>query len=160
MTLNSMEALGKLYVDEGQHTRAAGLFTTVLKVRRRVLGENHPYTIEVQTCLGGVRLEQQRYAEAEPQLRAALDIYEKTTPDAWTRYQAESLLGASLAGQQKYEQAEPLLLSGYQGMTQRLATIPVYSRSALPRAEDWIIRLYLDWGKPEKAAEWRGKISR
>ena len=54
----------------------------------------------------------------------------------------ESLLGASLAGQKKYAEAEPLLLSGYQGMTQRIGTIPAASRFRLEQAGKQIIALY------------------
>jgi hypothetical protein len=39
--------------------------------------------------------------------------------DDWQRFRAESLLGASLARQKKYFEAEPLLLEGYQGMVAR-----------------------------------------
>jgi hypothetical protein len=51
------------------------------------------------------------FAEAEPS-RAR-------QPDDWQRFRAESLLGASLAGQKKYAEAEPLLLEGYRGMLTR-----------------------------------------
>jgi len=37
----------------------------------------------------------------------------KNQPDDWQRFRAESLLGASLAGQKKYANAAPLLLEGY-----------------------------------------------
>jgi eukaryotic-like serine/threonine-protein kinase len=69
------------------------------------------------------------------------------------------LLGASLAGQKKYAEAEPLLVSGYEGMRQRADTVPVYNRSQLEQAGKWIVQLYQDWGQPEKAAEWRAKLS-
>ena len=35
------------------------------------------------------------------------------------RFWAESLLGASLAGEKKYAEAEPVLLGGYRGMLVR-----------------------------------------
>jgi hypothetical protein len=28
----------------------------------------------------------------------------------------------------------------------------------LDHAREWIVQLYQDWGKPEKAAEWREKL--
>lgn len=45
-------------------------------------------------------------------------------PESWERYNCQSLLGASLAGEREYDEAEPLLASGYQGMSQRQASIP------------------------------------
>jgi eukaryotic-like serine/threonine-protein kinase len=67
-------------------------------------------------------------------------------------------LGASLAGQGKYAESEALLVSGFQGMIDHQAMIPVEDRSALTQAGEWIVQLYDRWGKPEKAAEWRSKI--
>jgi hypothetical protein len=49
-------------------------------------------------------------------LRACLAIREKKLPDDWRRFNAQSLLGGSLLGQQKYAEAEPLLVQGYEGM--------------------------------------------
>jgi len=63
-----------------------------------------------------------------------------------------------LAGQRRYAEAEPLLLSGYQGMIERQATIPTDSAPEVEQAGDRIVQLYDDWGKPEQAAEWRAKI--
>jgi eukaryotic-like serine/threonine-protein kinase len=100
----------------------------------------------------------QKYTEAELLLREAVESRGKTTLDSWERYQAHSLLGASLAGQKKYAAAEPLLLSGYQGLAQRAATIPAADRSVVRLGEDWIVKLYRDWGKPEEAVTWRARL--
>src|SRR5262249_2408509 len=54
--------------------------------------------------------------EAEPLLRACLAIQTKKAPDEWRTFETRSLLGASLLGQKKYAEAEPLLLQGYEGM--------------------------------------------
>jgi hypothetical protein len=70
------------------------------------------------------------------------------------------MLGASLAGQRKYGDAEPLLLAGYQGLSNRESTIPAPNRSAIEQAGERIVQLYQDWAMPEKAAEWREKIRR
>ena len=108
--------------------------------------------------LGDVWLQQLKYTEAEALLREALSGREKATPDGWERYKVESLLGAVLAAQKRYDAAEPLLLSGYQGLIQRQVSIPAVDRSLPRRAGDRIVQLYQDWEKPEKAAEWAGKL--
>jgi hypothetical protein len=51
-----------------------------------------------------------KFAESEPVAREAVEMDRKKRPDNWQRFRAESLLGASLAGQKKYAEAEPLLL--------------------------------------------------
>lgn len=78
----------------------------------------------------------------------------------WGRYSSENLLGASLSGQRKYTEAEPLLLAGYAGLLARAGTIPQENRWFVQQAGDWISDLYRDWGQPEKAAEWREKNSK
>ena len=76
-------------------------------------------------------------------------------------HRARALLGATLAGQRKYADAEPLLLSGHEGMAARQAAIPFEIRStALARASGWIVQLYRDWGRADKAAEWNEKLRR
>jgi hypothetical protein len=67
------------------------------------------------------------------------------------------LLGASLAGQTKYAEAEPLLIESYEGMIARKDRIAVPEQYHLDRARDWLVQLYQAWGKPSQAAQWRNK---
>jgi eukaryotic-like serine/threonine-protein kinase len=87
----------------------------------------------------------------------ALELDQKKRPDDWQRFRAESLLGASLAGQKKYTEAEALLLEGYNGMLARKQRIDIPSLYHLDRAREWLAQLYQAWVKPHKAAEWRNK---
>ena len=66
-----------------------------------------------------------------------------------------SLLGASLAGEKKYSEAEPLLLEGYQGMLALKRKMEVADWYHLDRSRQWILELYEQWGKPEKAVDWK-----
>jgi hypothetical protein len=61
-------------------------------------------------------------------------------------------------GQKRYAESEVLLLGGYQGLLRRRATIPAPYRAVLERTEEWILRLYRDWERPQKAAEWLDRI--
>jgi eukaryotic-like serine/threonine-protein kinase len=108
--------------------------------------------------LADLYVDQSRFAEAEALLQRALIVYEKTIPDTWSRYYSQSLLGASLAGQKKYPEAEPLLLSGYEGMVRLAPTISGVGRSDSELAVSRIMQLYEDWGKPEQAIVWRQKL--
>ena len=86
-----------------------------------------------------------------------MELERKKQPDNWQRFRAGSLLGASLAGENKYAEWEPLLLEGYQGMLARKDRIAVPDHYHLDLAHKWLVELYEAWGKPEKAAEWRAK---
>jgi hypothetical protein len=98
---------------------------------------------------------QGKFAESEPLASEAVETDRKKRPDDWQTYRAESLLGANLAGQRKYAEAEPLLLEGYRGMESRKDRIMVADRNHLDRARVWIVKLYQAWSKAEKAAEWK-----
>jgi len=82
-----------------------------------------------------------------------MEMNRKNRPDDWKGFRAESLLGASLAGQKKYAEAEPLLLEGFLGMLARKDGIAAPDRYHLQLAHQWLVQLYKDWGKPQKAAE-------
>jgi hypothetical protein len=99
-----------------------------------------------------------KWPEAEPVLRECLGIRYKTYPDGWPRFVTMSYLGTALMGQQKYADAEPLLLEGYEGLHVRRAELTGEWRHFLPEAEQRVVRLYEAWGKPDQAKAWAFKL--
>ncbi len=81
-------------------------------------------------------------------------------PDGWERYNCQSMLGASIAGQKRYQDAEPLVVAAYEALIQRKASIPPANVSVIDQAGQRVIQLYRDWGKPEKSAEWTRRLER
>ena len=63
-----------------------------------------------------------------------------------------------MLGQQKYAEAEPLLLAGYVGMKQREAKIRAQGKVRLTEALERLVQLYDAWGKPEQAEQWRREL--
>jgi eukaryotic-like serine/threonine-protein kinase len=125
--------------------------------RRDALGSEQPDTIASAADLALAYVSQGKFAESRPPAREAFDAESKRPLDDWQRFRAESLLGASLAGEKKYAEAEPFLLEGYGGMLARKNRIDVPDWYQLDRAREWIVQLYQDWGKPSQAAEWKKK---
>jgi tetratricopeptide (TPR) repeat protein len=157
-TLAAMGNLGTLYQVQGKYAHAEPLLAKALALSRRVLGEEHPNTQALIANMWTQYRMQDKYTQldgAEPGLREGLNDYEK---DGWLRYLTQSRLGESLADQRRYTEAEPLLLSGYGGMIQRVGAIPRDNLSEVETAGDRIVQLYQDWGKPEQAAEWRARL--
>lgn len=107
------------------------------------------------TNLSALYLREGKYTQSEALAREALQRFEKTAPDEWMRFNCQSVLGAGLAAQKRYPEAETALLSAYEEMRRREASIATGDRFLVERAIRWIVELYEDWGKPEKAAEWR-----
>jgi len=74
--------------------------------------------------------------------------FSSTHPDDWQRYRVESLLSASPAGEKKYDEAEPPLPEGYQGMLASKDLIDVRDRYHFQLAHQWLVQVYQAWGKP------------
>ena len=75
-------------------------------------------------------------------MRRCKAIWDARRPDDWNRFCTQSLLGNSLLGQTQYALAEPLLLSGYEGMSAREATLPASKKIDVTEAGDRIVPLY------------------
>jgi hypothetical protein len=154
------DALARVRFGEGNYAQAETLLAKVLEGRRRQFGPEHLSTLRAASAVARVQIREQKYAAAESILAATLESYRKIGPEIWERFRCESLLGASLEGQKRYAEAEPLLISGYEGMRQRLSVIPAGTRPVVTEAENAVAQLYRDWGKPQKADEWRAKRAR
>ena len=157
-----MYMLARLYVEQGYDDQAEPLLTAFLEIRRHAPSPDQrgtsfwargSDTAAVLALLGRLRLRQHRYSEAEAALREGLDG--KDAPAPWQRYEMQSLLGASLVAQARFEEAEPLLLSAYQALTLHQHEIPWDHRSTAEQTNHRIIKLYQSWGKPDKAQAWR-----
>jgi hypothetical protein len=68
------------------------------------------------------------------------------------------LLGASLLGQKGYAEAEPLLLSAYQGMKEGEAKMHRRDKPVIKEALQSLVQLYDTTGRPDLAAEWKKKL--
>src|SRR5262249_2407189 len=114
----------------------------------------------VLSRVGRTLLQAQEAAEAEPLLRECLAIRSMRDPNDWTAYEARSLLGDALLARQKYTEAEPLLLQGYDGMKQRQTRfLLTEDRHRLIEATERIVHLYEATNQPRKAKEWRAKLA-
>jgi eukaryotic-like serine/threonine-protein kinase len=156
-TLNTVNSLIVEYQKQGNYARAESYAAQALAARRRTMGPEHPDTILTAADLALAYVSEGKYAESEPLAREVLELDKKKQPDDWQRFRAESLLGASLAGEKKYAEAEPFLVEGYQGMLARKEHMGVPDWYHLDRAREWLVQMYEAWGKPEKAAEWKKK---
>jgi tetratricopeptide (TPR) repeat protein len=89
-------------------------------------------------------------------VRHCLTLRQKKEPDAWTTFNAKSLLGGALLGQKKYAEAEPLLRAGYEGLKSHADTIPAEVRAArLREALQRLVTLCEATDRKDEAARWR-----
>lgn len=146
-----------LHQQEGKYALAESRASEGVAGARHTFGPENPATLDWTNDLALTELSQKKFAEAESVARAALELDKKVQPDDWQRFRAESLLGASLAGEKKYSEAEPLLVEGYQGMLDRKTRMGAPDLHHLNMAHRWLVQSYQAWGKPKEAAEWARK---
>jgi eukaryotic-like serine/threonine-protein kinase len=156
-TLVTMFDLAASYRRRGKYAEAERLLLQVVDARQRKLGKANPDTVAAIADLGSLYVIEGRYGEAGQLLQGAVQNFEKAPGDDWNRDRVRSALGASLAGQRQYAEAEPLLVNGYQKMLERRTSIP-NGKPQLEQAGAWILRLYRDSAQPDKVKEWEQKF--
>jgi eukaryotic-like serine/threonine-protein kinase len=157
-TVNSTNNLAVAYRAAGRSAEALPLLEQTLKGRRARLGFEHPETLASMDSLAAAWLETGRTAEAESLWRDCLAIRERKFADDWTTFHVRSQLGGSLLARKEFAGAEPLLLSGYDGMKARADKIPARYQKLLTQAGMRITALYDAWDKRDKADRWRKKL--
>lgn len=148
--------LGVLYQDEGKNDLAEQTLTEALALDRKRLQPGELATRTCLTALARLRLTQRKYAEAESLLREAMNGSGNQNTQIWDTFDRQSLLGASLLGQSKFAEAEPLLLSGYEGLKKQSPAISIDAN--LPEAGQRLVQLYTAWGKAAQAEDWRRQL--
>jgi hypothetical protein len=104
-------------------------------------------------------LENEEFARAEQLARECLAGHEELMEDTWFEFDCRSMLGACLLGQKQYTAAEPFLLSGYEGMKEREAAIPLWGRPRLRAALQRLVKFCEETSRDSQAAEWREKLA-
>lgn len=164
-----LDTLAATYANAGQFAKAISIQQEAITLsesedekkgltsRLKLYEANSPYRDDgALATLVNALLHEGKFTEAEGPARECLALRQIQIPDDWRAFNARSMLGGSLLGQKKYAEAEPLLLSGYEGMKQREASIPkVRLNEALQR----LVQLYDATQRPEQAVEWRKKLA-
>jgi tetratricopeptide (TPR) repeat protein len=155
-----ISTLAENYANQQKYPQSEELLSELLKLQRQFNTPQGNVFLTVAN-LGWVRFQQKKYPEAETTLREAADGLRRLAPNAMERYYAECMLGIGLAAQKRFEQAEPLLISGYEGLGKSQRVFPaasVFGASTQAQAGEAIVKLYADWMKSDKQAEWVERI--
>jgi serine/threonine protein kinase/tetratricopeptide (TPR) repeat protein len=102
-------------------------------------------------------LAEEKFDEAEKLAREYVAIYEKKVPTDWRTYEARTTLGCCLVRLKRYAEAEPLLLSGYEGLREHATEIPGGWKGRASGDLQCLVQLYEATGRPDLGSEWRKK---
>jgi serine/threonine protein kinase/tetratricopeptide (TPR) repeat protein len=159
-TVAILNNLARAYLDAGQPDKAGPLGREALAIARKTLPSNSPQLAGILAQYGLFNIEARAYTDAETAVRECLAIREKIMADDWRLFSTLSLLGAALLGQQKYEEAEPLLLKGYEGMKERERTIPALARIRVTEAPKRLVQLHQATDNEEQSAKWQAELDK
>jgi serine/threonine protein kinase len=114
----------------------------------------------LKTRLGLNLLLQHRYKEAERVVREALAVFEELPDrlDNWGVFHTMSLVGGALLGQERFAEAEPYLVQGYDGMKHHEDIIGPEFRRWFIREGERLVSFYEATNQPEKARRLRQEL--
>jgi tetratricopeptide (TPR) repeat protein len=110
-TVSSMALLARIAHRGRRLDFAESLYRQALAVDTAILDRDHPQRAELLDALGTLLLDRGKARDAEPLLREALAIRRKRIPGHWATAVTAGHLGACLNAQQRYAEAQPLLVS-------------------------------------------------
>ena len=151
--------LGEVLARQGRFSEAEPLFREALAIQKKSLGNDHIRVCEWLEDLAGTLQGRGELTESEALLRESLAIREKRQPEIWETFDCRSMLGGNLLAQRRYGEAEPLLVSGYEGIKQREQRIPFHRRESSGKALARLVQLYEATDRPDQAAQWKQKLA-
>jgi serine/threonine protein kinase len=157
-TLTTMINLAKAYIATEHKEKALPLYEQYFASHRRRATPDDLTFAGMLASVSHDLLQHRQYLPAEKYLRECLTIREKKLPDDWILFNTKSMLGGALAGQKKFQEAEPLLIDSYSEMKDREAKIPPAAKLRLNEAVQRVVDFYTSWEKSEEAAKWRSKL--
>jgi len=146
-----MNNLAMWLMEDQDFVPAEQLLRDALELRIRLLGPEHADSAASTILLADLCIEIKRYAEAlELAVTARAVSVEVFGPDDWRIASAASAEGAALAGLQRFDEAEVLLLQGFEGLSNDDDAKPYFVSSA----SRWLAQLYRSTGRPNEAAKY------
>lgn len=129
--------LGRVQHARGLHAEAEEIFERVLATRRERLGEDHLHVALTKKDLKSVALALGQVDRARGLLEEALELLRRKKPAGdWNIADAESVYGACLAAQGRYEEAAPLLMSGHRVLAEVKGDQNIFTRQARRRLDE------------------------
>jgi serine/threonine protein kinase/tetratricopeptide (TPR) repeat protein len=157
--LVTMNNLAKAYVTAKQGDKAVAIWNETIDLYRQQLGADSTEFAMKVNAISRNLLTAGEPAAAEEHLRSSLGTQEKSASDGWVTSETRYLLGVALMNQMKYQDSEPLLLAGLQGLEQHADAVPLDRRQYLLEAAQKLVEFYGLVDKPDEASKWKAKAA-
>ncbi len=155
-SLQSLSALRLAVRRAGRFDLAAEMSAAIVATLRKLPDPPKERLAHELVALGFELNQTRRPAEAEPHLREAVRIWSKLNPGGAITTQAKKVLANVLLAQQKYAEAEPLLLEVYKEAVGR-QDAPAYQKNYPVSTARQLIEVYTALNKPDEVAKWRAE---
>ncbi len=151
----TLSSLAALLGSKGDFNGAEEAFREALEIDRETLGSDHPGLAMSLSNYADLLLKKGETERALELLQEALAMQQRALPKGdWMIADTQSKIGACRLALKSYAQAEPLLLEGYAVIKESLGADHQRTLGVLKR----IVKLYEEWNKPAKAAEYRALL--
>jgi tetratricopeptide (TPR) repeat protein len=147
--------LAATYDRDRQFGRSEPYYRELVQLARKKYGAGRLELVRPLNRLGLNLIRQRKATDAERALRESLDIADNAAPASWIVFETKALLGGALLGQERYADAEPLLLAGYRGMKALASKVPAEYHAWLRESLGWLIELAEARQDKGAAAKWR-----
>ncbi len=153
-TLDRVGELASSYVKVGRLEEGIAMKEKSLRLKQKVLSEGNITTVMTMRDLALIYYSAGQLKDAERQYLQLLAVEKKKGAKNWLFYNDQRVLGEVFYKQKKYSEAEPLLLSAYEGLNATLFSNNKHIGQVY-YAASYLRELYQEWGKPEKATKWQ-----
>jgi hypothetical protein len=155
-TLFAKSSVAGFLMSIGVYPKAEALYREVLKIERRLYGNNYADAFVAAVNLGLTLKLQEKLSQAEAHFKEEIAMADHCLPRTHTsRASLHAIYGNLLQENGRYEEAEHHLLVGYEALKNALGTREIRTRSAI----EALAELYEAWGKPDRSAEYRALLT-
>ncbi len=137
--------------------QAIPLLEQIYQSRKSELGSSNDATLGIMRELADTLDTSKEFAKAESLYRELLESQTMIGPELLKTNLAKLALGRNLFQQEKFADAEPLLLAGYEGLKSNRE--PGYDRR-MAQAIRRFMEFYTAWGKSDESAKWQNELDK
>jgi tetratricopeptide (TPR) repeat protein len=158
-TQRAMQSLAEAYARARDFGASEKQWRELLAEQSKMASSNNPSLLDSRSGLARVLLELGQPTDAESIMPKAKELTEAAARADWRTASARIVLGRILLAEDKGAQAEPLLLSGYDGLKACETNNPVQAKPRLKEALQSLVQLYELRSNAVQAAAWKQRLA-